>query len=113
MATLEETLVAEPPPLRRETDGTMRVGRTRVTLDAVVGAFNDGCSAEEVLSKYPSLQLADIYAVFAHYLRHRAAIDAYMERRQQEAAALRVKIEKLCPPDGFRERLLARQQAKT
>ena len=38
--------------LAEDADGVMRVGRTRVTLDTVVGAFNDGASAEDIVSMY-------------------------------------------------------------
>jgi uncharacterized protein (DUF433 family) len=106
---------SEPVPLRIEADGTVRVGKTRVTLDILVGAYNMGYSAEKIARSYSTLQLADIYAVLSYYLRHREEVDAFLQDRQQEAEDLRSKIEELCPPDGFRERLLARrlQQTKT
>lgn len=109
-AELEITL-AEPPPLEVK-DDVVRVRGTRVTLDAIVHAFNEGCTAEEILLDYPTLSLADIYAVFAYYLRHREEVDAYVARRHLEAQELRRQIEEVCPPDGFRERLLARRQQK-
>jgi hypothetical protein len=62
MATLEQ-LAAKPPPWRLDNDGVRRVGGTRVRLEAVLFAFNQGASAEEILLKYPSLQLPDIYSV--------------------------------------------------
>jgi uncharacterized protein (DUF433 family) len=106
---------SEPVPLRIEADGTVRVGKTRVTLDILVGAYNMGYSAEKIARSYSTLQLADIYAVLSYYLRHREEVDAFLLQRQLEAEELRRKIEELCPPDGFRERLLARraQQTKT
>jgi len=107
--TVLEAPVAEPPPLKMDEEGDVRVGGTRVTLDTVIGAFNAGYAAETIRNKYPSLQLADIYAVIAYYLRHQEAIDAFIERNRQEAVEVRRKIEELCPPDNFRERLLARQ----
>ena len=55
-----ETLIAVPPPIRMDSDGVLRVGGTRVTLDTVVGAYRMGRSAEEILESYPSLHLADI-----------------------------------------------------
>jgi uncharacterized protein (DUF433 family) len=101
--------VAEPLLLRLDEEGVVRVGRTRVTLDAVVAAFNCGSTAEEILLDYSSLQLADIYDVIAYYLRHREEVDAYVEHRRLEAEEIRRKIEEVCPPDNFRERLLARR----
>jgi uncharacterized protein (DUF433 family) len=114
MASLEVP-ASEPVPLRVEADGTVRVGKTRVTLDILVGAYNMGYSAEKIARSYSTLQLADIYAVLSYYLRHRDQVDAFLQQREREAEELRLQIEKLCPPDAFRERLLARrsQQTKT
>jgi uncharacterized protein (DUF433 family) len=104
-----EMPAAEPPPLRVDAEGTVRFCGSRVTLDTVIGAFNDGDTAEEIMQSYPTLKLADIYAVIAYYLRHREKVDAFLEEQRQEAEDLRRKIEEWCPPDGYRERLLARR----
>jgi hypothetical protein len=40
------TLVASPAPLRADADQVIRIGSSRVTLDTLVGAFRDGCTAE-------------------------------------------------------------------
>ena len=39
MALMEE-LAPQPPPLRTEAGGVVRVGETRVSLDSVIGAFH-------------------------------------------------------------------------
>jgi uncharacterized protein (DUF433 family) len=108
-----ETPAAEPPPLKVDAEGTVRVRGTRVTLDTVVGAFNDGSTAEALMMKYPTLRLADIYAVIAYYLGHREHVDAYLEQRQREADEVRRRIEAHSPPDGYRERLLARRASQS
>ncbi len=105
--------VAEPPPLQTDADGVVRVGGTRVTLDSVVAAFDRGCTAEEIMLKYPSLALGDIYAAVSFYLRHREAVDAYLEHQGQQAAEVRRQIESVCPPDNLRERLMARHAQKS
>lgn len=102
-------IAADPPPLALTPEGVIRIGGTRVTLDTVVGAFLDGESAEGIVDSYPSLGLADVYATIAYYLRHRAEVDAYLARREAEAAEVRARIETAFPPEGFRARLLARQ----
>jgi uncharacterized protein (DUF433 family) len=99
----------EPVPLREEPEGTVRVGRTRVTLDILLGAHKMGLTPEEIADSYQTLHLADIHAVIAYYLRHQTEVDAYLERRRREAEEIRRKIEEICPPDGFREKLLARR----
>jgi uncharacterized protein (DUF433 family) len=102
----------EPLPLNQESDGTVRVGGTRVLLDVVVLAYRNGASAEQITEQYPPLDIADVYAAIAFYLRHAAAVDAYLEGRRREAAQLRAEIEAKFNPRGLRERLLARRSAR-
>ena len=40
-----------------------RVGNSRVTLLTLIDAFQEGASPEEIYQEYPSLHLADVYAV--------------------------------------------------
>ncbi len=102
-----EPFAAEPPPLRRDAGGTIRVGNTRVTLDTVIAAYCGGQTVDDIAEAFDTLRLADIHAVIAYYLRHREAVDAYLERRDREADELRRKIEQRFPPDELRARLLA------
>lgn len=102
-------LSPESPPLRVNDTDTVRVGRSGATLDILIGAFNLGESPEAIVSDFPTLELADVYAVVGYYLRHRAAVDAYLEQRQGEAEAFQKQMEALFPPEGLRERLLARR----
>lgn len=111
--TLLETLAAKPPPLRIDGQGAVRVGNTRVTLDTVVGAFQAGCTAEEIVRKYPSLDLTDVYAVITYYLWYREEVDAYLEERRERAEEIRRQNERHTPPPGLRERLLARRAVTT
>lgn len=96
-------------PLRVDADGVVRVGMTRVTLDTVIGAFAAGCTPEEIVVKYPSLELADAYAVIAHYLRDRPAIDRYLASRATAAESVRGEVEARSPLGDVRARLLARR----
>lgn len=103
------SLAASPIPLHTDSDGVVRVGNTRVTLETVIGAFLDGASAEEIAYQYPSLDLADVYAVIAYYLRRRSDVDDYLQQRHQQADAVRKQNEIRFDPTGVRERLLARR----
>jgi uncharacterized protein (DUF433 family) len=105
------SLATAPIPLKTDEDGVVRVGGTRVTLDSVVYAFNDGATAEEIAYRYPSLDLVDIYATIAYYLQSRPAVDEYLLRRDDEARAVRQDNESRFDPAGLRERLLARKHA--
>ena len=99
----------DPVPLRADNDEVIRVGGTRVTLDTVVAAFEEGATAEEIAQQYPSLALSDVYAVIAFYLRRKAQVDEYLRQRQELAAATRKDNEARHDPLGVRERLLARR----
>lgn len=103
------TVGADLVPLRAEEDGTLRVGETRVTLDIVIAAFQQGMRPEELGQEVDVLELADIYAVVAFYLRHQAEVDDYLAERKERAAELRAKMEaQWGDQSGLRERLLAR-----
>ena len=99
----------EPVPLTTDAEGVVRVGKTRVTLDTVIGAFLDGATAEEITYQYPSLDLADAYAVIAYYLRRPSEIEAYLQQRKQHAQAIRKQNEARFDPQGVRGRLMARR----
>jgi uncharacterized protein (DUF433 family) len=103
-------MIPEPLPFATDTDGVIRVGGTRVTLDTIVAAFQDGATPEEIAQQYPSLHLADIYAVIAYYLRRRSDVDAYLQQRQQHATEIRRQNEARFDPQGVRDRLLARRR---
>lgn len=102
-------VVAEPAPLTPDQDGVMRVGATRVTLATIVAAFHEGATAETIVQQYPSLALADVYAVIGYYLRHQADVDAYLAEQQVEADQVRQQNEARFNPVGVRARLLARR----
>src|ERR1700756_4578379 len=86
-------LQAEPPPLRVDEGGAVRIGKSRISLDLVVEQYENGMTPEDMVRAYDTLGLADVHAVVAYCLRHRDEVRAYLKRRQEEAAALRTKIE--------------------
>lgn len=105
--------VTESIPVVIDHDGVMRILHSRVTLDTLVSAFQDGATAEEIAQQYPTVSLADIYSIIGYYLRRRPEIDAYLARRQQAAQQVRQQNEMRLNPVGIRARLLARRAART
>lgn len=99
-------------PLSADQDGVLRVDDTRVSLDSVIFAFNDGATPEEIVQQYPTLNLADVYAIIGYYLQNRAEVEDYLERRRALRNELRKEIEARFDPRGIRERLLARQKSR-
>jgi uncharacterized protein (DUF433 family) len=80
-------------PIRTDEHGTIRVGNTRVTLDVVLARHQQGRTPEQIHESFPTLKLADIYAVISYYLNNRAEVDAYLGQQDKEAAQLRQEIE--------------------
>lgn len=99
----------EQVPLRADADGVVRVGSTRVTLDTVITAFKEGAAAEEIVFRYPTLHLADVYAVLSYYLRRPKEIEDYLTQGQYKANEVKRQYRTLFDNQGIRERLLARQ----
>lgn len=100
----------KPVPIKVTADGVARIGGTRVTLDTVVGAFNDGATAEEIVQQYPALHLADVYSTIAYYLQFREDVDTYIIKREAERDRIKHENEAKHNPVGIRERLLARRK---
>ncbi|MGA2738440.1 MAG: DUF433 domain-containing protein [Bryobacteraceae bacterium] len=104
------TELVEAIPLAKDPHGVYRIGGTRVTLDLVVRAFNRGATAEEIVQKFNSLQLPDVYQVLGYYLKHSADLAAYFEKREREEKELLDAHKDEWSPKGLRERLLARRK---
>ena|SRR5664279_1374977 len=102
-----------PVPIRRDKDGNIRVGGTRVLLEVVIARFQQGDTPEHIHEGFPTLKLADIYAVIAYYLNNREEVDDYIRQQDEEGQAIRQKMEAEHPEmfvlqNKFRE-LLAKQ----
>jgi uncharacterized protein (DUF433 family) len=109
---MSQPLTIDPLPVQMDKEGVLRVGGTRVTLDTVVHAFKRGAAAEEIASQYSAIDLADVYGAISYYLRHRAEVERYLEKRAREAEEIRREVEARCDPRGIRERLLARRASQ-
>ncbi|MBI5474074.1 MAG: DUF433 domain-containing protein [Ignavibacteriae bacterium] len=97
-------------PLLLDEDHVLRVGKTRVTFDSIIQAFTDGATPEEIVQRFPSVSLADSYAVIAYYLRNRTEMDSYLAQRRHKAESVRDENERRYDVTGLRSRLLARKQ---
>lgn len=103
----------QPLPLAADAGGVVRVAGTRVTLDAVAAAFESGATAEEIAQQYPTLALADVYAVLGYLLRHPTQVTAYLDQRAVHSSAVRQANQRRFDPKGVRARLLARRASST
>ena len=60
-------------------EGVYYVPGTRISLDSVVHAFNEGQSHEAIQQDFPLLKEWQIYGAIAFYLDHQAEIDQHLE----------------------------------
>lgn len=100
----------DAPFLREDAAGELRIGKSRVLLDLVLRAFQDGATPEAIVQRYPTLALADVYAAITFYLNHRPDVEEYLDRRERETDEIRREVESRQKdlPD-IRSRLLARR----
>lgn len=96
-------------PLVKDADGVVRVGHTRVTLETIYYVFLEGATPEETLLRYPSLNLADIYAIFSYCMTFPDDVAEYVQAQNEQAAAVRRANQARFPTQSLRERLLARR----
>lgn len=94
-----------------ELDGVLRVGKTRVSFEAIVYAYLDGATAEEISIRYPSVSLAEIYSAILLYLNRREDVEAHLESRESTRRDLETKLRKENGQAALRARLLARSRA--
>jgi uncharacterized protein (DUF433 family) len=97
-------------PLSSDEAGVLRVAGTRVSLDSVIYAFDEGATPEEIAQDFPTLDLAAVYSVISYYLQNRAEVEEYLEQRRARREELKTEVESRSTPQGLRERLLARKQ---
>jgi uncharacterized protein (DUF433 family) len=112
MTVLEQIPPSLSVPLREEPAGVLRVGKSRVLLELVIHAHRRGVSPEEIVRMYDTLALRDVFAVIAYYLANPAEIDEYLRKCDQEAEALRRKLEASQPPGPNKAELLTRAAAQ-
>ncbi len=103
------TLGSEQIPLERDESGTIRIASTRVTLESVAYAFQEGESAESIQEAFPSLSLSDVYLVLGYCLRHPQELQIYLDEQRQGDAQARDQDEERFPTNGLKERLLQRR----
>jgi len=105
MALIE---TAQQAPLTLWEDGSIRIGKSRVTLDSLVHEFNRGSTAEQIQDDFPSLMLREIYGAIAYYLDHKERIDEYLLNREREAEQVRQFVEARQDTHSLRRRIRER-----
>ena len=109
---MTDTPITEVIPIYTDQDGRMRVSGTRVLLDLIVYAYHQGQTPEHLVQMYTTLTLDQVYLAIGYYLRHREAVDAYIQQVDNQAGQLRQEWESAHPPKLTQAELLARLKAK-
>src|SRR5215472_8999598 len=80
-----------------ERDAGLYVGGSRVSLDSIVYAFQQGSSPEEIQQGWPVLSLEQVYGAITYYLAHRAQVDAYLRETEERFAKAVPAMEEAAP----------------
>jgi len=113
MTTVDFEPLSVSFPLWEDPPGVFRVGNSRVLLELVLRAFRRGASPEAIVRSYRSLRLADVYALISRYLANPAPFDEYLGRCDQEAEAVRSKLEAAGMTGGVsKDELMVRARAR-
>ena len=99
-------------PLWEDPPGVFRVGKSRVLLELVIGAFKRGETPEAIVRSYRSLRRPEVYAVISRYLADPVPFDEYLRQCDEQAEAARRQIEASQRPGPTREDLLARAKTR-
>ena len=113
MTTVDFEPLSVAVPLREDPPGVFRVGQSRVLLELVLRAFHRGENAEGIVRSYPTLRLADVYAVIGRYLANPAPFDDYLPASatsKPKPFAARSRPRKAL--ESSKEELMARARAK-
>jgi uncharacterized protein (DUF433 family) len=106
------TFEPEAPLLTMDKYGRIRVGGTRVFLELVVSAHEDGLTPEQIAERFDALTLADVHGAIAYYLRHRSEVEVYLAEQESKAAEVRARIERDLKPGPSLTVLRARWAAR-
>ena len=106
-------------PLRVEPNGAVRVSgpQTRVNYELVVLGYKAGETPEDIHYRLPTIELADIYAVIAYYLRNTEEVEAYLRKVDEDWERAKAEIDARHPDRHehmarIRARYAAMQQGK-
>ncbi len=105
-ATLE--IAADPVPLEKWDDGSIRVSGSRMHFNIVIGIYQEEGSVEGLRGALPDLALPVAHRLVAYYLAHQHEVDAWMQQLEREADEIWEQFENEHPTREWRERLKAR-----
>ena len=107
------TFVKYAPPVDSrigwDEHGVPRIVGTRVHLHYVLYQYKQGESPEQIIRHYPTLELADVYAVIAYYLQNKEEMEEFYRKAEEEEEQAFAEMEANNPAPLF-ERIRARHE---
>ena len=64
-------------------EDVIRIKGNRIDIEIVLEDYLEGASPEEILLRYPTLNLEKIHATILYYLAKKEKVEAYLERVRQ------------------------------
>jgi uncharacterized protein (DUF433 family) len=104
---MSRAVAADPTPLRRDENGVLRMGETRVSFDSIVYRHKQGDTPAEIHEGFPDVPLADIFAAISYYLRHQEEVEGYLAECEAEAERIRREVEVRPETQALRAKLRA------
>jgi uncharacterized protein (DUF433 family) len=81
----------------------IRIKGHRIGIESVLEAYlEDGLQPREIIERYPSLSLEDVYATILYYLQHKSEWDAYYQAHVQYCRQSREEARKTPTPGTLR-----------
>lgn len=102
--------ITQTAPLNQDSEGTIRLTGSRVTLDTLVASHRNGNTPEQIQEGFPSLSVAQIKGAIAWYLKHQAEVEEYLKEREVEAQSTRREIESRPEQAELRETFRQRRE---
>lgn len=97
-------------PLETNEQGVIRVKGTRVSLDSILHAYyNEGATAEEIILRFPTCTIENIYTIISWALNHPDFVDEYLTAQQNKKDQLEEEIRQQYPSYGLRDHLFAQR----
>src|SRR5574337_1577539 len=61
----------------------IRVKGARIGIETIVCDYQLGATPDEIILRYPTLSLLQVYAILTYYLANQPEVEAYLARVQQ------------------------------
>lgn len=76
-------MLPDSPFLDRVGPNALRIKGTRVGLEHLIRLYQEGLTAEELVSEFPTLSIDQVQGVMAYYLGNRDEVDEYLRSGEQ------------------------------